>query len=64
MTEAPTVVANLCRERYAAGLEELMVCTPRRRDVLATLANICGCRLANEPAEPLLVSSDLSDTRT
>ena len=40
-------MANLCREKYAAELEELMVCTPRRRDVLVILPSICV--LANEP---------------
>ena len=40
MTEAPTTVANLCRERYAAGLDELVVCNPRRRDILETLRSI------------------------
>lgn len=41
MTEAPTAMATLCRERPAAELPGLVVCIPRRRAVLVIPLNIC-----------------------
>lgn len=40
MTEAPAAIATLCRKRPAAGLAGLVVCIPRRRDILVTPLSI------------------------
>jgi hypothetical protein len=41
MTEAPAAIANLCREGPTAELTGRVVCTPRRRAILATPLSIC-----------------------